>query len=196
VTEVQESDPLSPWQHTVLSSIEHELVPHATVGFTQLPLPSQKRALDVSSSQGVCAGKDAYTQLRSSLHCPNPAQRLVVIIEAPCWHCDGLLQVTGWQAGSSAGTTSQRPVPGRHAMHGPLQLLSQHTPSTHCPLAHCEELVQLAPRPLLETEQLPVPSHNVVALQLTPALRDVKLQSWSGLPQLPLMQRLEVMAAG
>jgi hypothetical protein len=62
-------------------------------------------------------------------------------------------------------------------MQGPLQLLSQHTPSTHCPLAHCEALVQLVPRPLLATEQLPAPSHTVVALQLTPLLRGVKLQS-------------------
>jgi hypothetical protein len=50
------------------------------------------------------------------------------------------------QAVSFAGIT-QRPLPAWHCMQRPLQALSQHTPSTHRPLAHGVPLaVHAAPR--------------------------------------------------
>lgn len=81
-------------------------------------------------------------------------------------------------------------------MQGPLQALSQHTPSTQLLLAHSAAAAHALPSPLLGTSQSPPSSHSAVALQDCPALRGVNPHSSSGAPQLPLRQRFVVTLGG
>src|SRR5690606_36731343 len=90
-----------------------------------------------------------------------------------CAHSEPLPHCTIGQLGSSAGTTLQRPLAGLHAMQGPLQALSQHTPSTQLLLAHSAAAAHALPSPLLGTSQSPPSSHSAVVLQDCPSLRGV-----------------------
>jgi hypothetical protein len=83
-----------------------------------------------------------------------------------------------------------------HASHWPVHAVSQHTPSTQLPFAHCEAAPQAAPPARFATQMPPeqnsAAAQSVSAVQLpsqrVPAIRQPtapQLCSWSG-PQLPL----------
>jgi hypothetical protein len=90
----------------------------------------------------------------------------------------------------------QMPVAVLHASHTPLQGVSQHTPDEQLLLAHCSPVVQLEPRVAFGTLQSPPALHSDVALHVCPILIAVKVQTASGVPQLPLRQRLVVTVPG
>lgn len=181
----------------MLPSTAQAVAPHATLAPMQLPSPSQWRKVPEPTSQGVIGGANAMLQSFAVLHCPSVEHRFVLMLAAGAEpHSGSTSQATRGQALSSAGNTSHLPVPARQAMQGPLQELSQHTPSTHCPLKHSVAVEQVVPRDFFETEQFPEPSHNAVLLQDCPLFLAVLVQTSAGLPQLPEMQRLVLTALG
>jgi hypothetical protein len=81
------------------------------------------------------------------------------------------------------------PVPAQ-VEQVPLQAELQHTPSTQLPgLAHSVLLPHATPIAFFGTEQLPEPSHRLVALHDCPAARDAPTHSCEADPQRPSMQR-------